>query len=94
MVEVGVGVSVGGIGVCVGVSVEVDVAVGRAVGVDVGGVRPKIPHPLKTRLNSTKETIILIMDRPPANQVEIQSYLICIALPTALVNSWVSLYNS
>jgi hypothetical protein len=74
---VGVGVSVGGSGVSVGVSVTVDVAVGRAVGVAVGGVRPNIPHPLKTRLNNIKATIIFIIGVPPVNQVDIQSYLIC-----------------
>jgi len=71
IVEVGVGVSVGGIGVRVGVSVTVDVAVGGVVGVAVGGVRPNIPHPLKTRPNSIKAIIILIMDVPPVNQIDV-----------------------
>lgn len=71
IVEVGVGVSVGGIGVRVGVSVKVVVAVGGVVGVAVGGVKPNIPHPLKTKLNSIKATIILIMNMPPVTQVDV-----------------------
>jgi hypothetical protein len=65
MVGVGVGVSVGGIGVRVCVSVEAGVALGRVVGVAVGGLRPNMPQLLRIRQKTNDIARIFILNLTP-----------------------------